>query len=144
LAKFSFGHPVRSLGNILKGIFKRPEPERPKPPPPPPKPPPLPPPSDLELDANRIAIWNEITGDYAQYPDDMRDAPEWWDLYLDTGAYLNRNYVQVNYFWGEFLRAFWLNSQEDGSIPREDFYDDAEIPPSLVDWERWRELKKTP
>jgi len=74
----------------------------------------------------------------------MRDAPEWWDLYLDTGAYVNRNYVQVNYFWNEFLRAFWLNSMEPGSILRTDFYDDADVPKSLVDWERWRELKKTP
>lgn len=74
----------------------------------------------------------------------MRDAPAWWDLFLDTGVYTGLSNTRVDEAWDDFLRAFWLNSSEEGSIPRDEFYDKWDVEPSLVDWEEWRELKKTP
>lgn len=89
-------------------------------------------------------IWNDVTGDDAAYPRRLHDCPEWWDLYLDTGAWISQDYGTVNVLWRDFLRAFWLNSQEDDWLPRTEWYDEADVNAQMIDWEEWREIKKTP
>jgi len=141
LAKFSIRHPVRSLGQFVKKLLGGPErPEQPpKPPPPPPGgAPPIGP--DLAYNDTRKAIWTEVTGEDEESPNGY----EYWDLFLDTGAWIRRSYDMINRLWEDFLRAFWLTSSEPGAVPRDEWYDEADVDPSLIDWDRWREIKRTP
>jgi len=144
LAKFSIRHPFRSLGRILRDIVRGPEREPPKekePPPEPPRGPDYFPPFDnYEYDDTRKEIWQYVTGERLDDP----EGEEYWDLFGDTGIPLAENYSNTNDAWDEFLRSFWLNSSEDGSVPRSDFYDDWDVTRAQIDWPHWREIKKTP
>lgn len=147
MASFSFRHPFRSIGKIIREIVIGPERKKPEPPPTPP-PPPVPPgppppgptpPPNTGFNDRRYEIWEDVTNVH-----DRNTAEEWWDLYLDTGIWVSRTYAETNRGWRDFLRAFWLNSSEPDSYAREDFYDEYDTPKTLIDWDRWRVMKKTP
>lgn len=146
MAAFSLRHPFRSIGRILRDIVGRPERRAPPEPipVPPPEPPPRPPidyvPSNYDYDATRAEIFNDVT-DTSGLSVNARD---YWDLFSDTGLPTGLDYDSTNEAWDEFLRAFWLNSTEAGSIRRETFYNDWDLSRELIDWDAWREYKKTP
>ena len=144
MAKFSIRHPVRSLGRFVKNLFREPEREQPPTPVPPPPPPGGGGPGgggpDLTYDDIRKAIWTEVTGEDEESPLGY----DYWDLYLDTGAWIGRSREIIDRLWEDFLRAFWLVSDEPDSMPRDEWYDEADVDRSLIDWDRWREIKHTP
>lgn len=49
---------------------------------------------------------------------------------------------ETEQYWDEFLRAYYLTSNESGSVPRSQFHRDSGIPPRRVDWEEWRTLRR--
>ena len=134
--------PRRGIfGRIAKWFRGAPEPVYEPPPTPEPPLKPLPPkPSEHDREMRRIfddvtshngieyqewlEVWGPMSTVYNYIDDDEeRAAAE------ETG-------------WDEFLRAYYLTSDEPGAIPRERFHQDTNIPPSQVDWELWREIKR--
>jgi len=142
LARFSLRHPFRSVIDL---IFGTPEPAREPPKEPPPPPPgidyfPPEPPSNYDYDDRRKEIWSEISGESKN----SESGAEAWEIFGDTGIPYGTSYFETNAAFDEFLRAFWLKSSDDGSIPRAQFYDDYDIGPDLIDWDHWREWVDTP
>ncbi len=136
---------LRRFWRAVSRPFRAPEPPRPVPE----QPRPAPEPSfgDQETqvpagqnESNLRDTWQYVTGEnrYASLFDD------YLEIYNDTGMSLEESQAEYERLWDKFLRAFWLNSGEDGSVPRDDWYEDANVPKDRIDWEHWREVKKTP
>jgi len=80
--------------------------------------------------------------------------PEWRDLWnpLEIIFYQSNQsgqrvvnaqiYRDIERYWDEFLRAYFLTTGESGYVTRERFHDDTGIPPGEMDWELWRALKR--
>jgi hypothetical protein len=143
---FSFRHPIRS---VIEIIFGTPEPEREQIPEPPREPPREPPgidypgpgsPDNYEYDDRRHEIWHDVSGESTY--GDLSEAA--WRIFEDTGIPTGHDYFETNALFDEFLRAFWLDTDDDGMIPRAQFYDDADLVPDLIDWDEWREWRDTP
>jgi hypothetical protein len=135
------------LRSLVRSLFT-PEPERPEPPrerePPrePPRPPDTPP-GGYEDDAHEQRmheIYTYITGENPRH-DNYRD---WRELFDDTGVEIvEDNPREIERLWNEFLRAFYLTSDEEGSIARDIYYADSGLGSDRIDWEVFREIKKT-
>jgi len=93
---------------------------------------------DLELDYNRREIWYDVTG----IPDEFSDINQYWEIFVDSGAPIDVSYGRVNRLWRNFLRAFYLTLDEANGYTRDDWYEDADTVPALIDWQRWREVKR--
>lgn len=100
------------------------------------------PPKPSEYDRKQRRIFNDVTSDNGI------DYEEWKEVwgpmstvynYIDDDA--EREEAELN-GWDEFLRAYYLTSDEPGAISREQFHQDTNIPPSRVDWEVWRNIKR--
>ena len=50
---------------------------------------------------------------------------------------------RVDEAFEDYLKAFWRLDAPGGSIRRQEFYDEWELPLSLIDWDRWREESET-
>lgn len=142
MASFSFRHPLRSIINLIVGT---PEPSRPKeeeaPEPTPIGPDFFPPVFDnYEYDDNRREIWHDISGEAK----DSDNADKAWEIFEDTGIPTGHDYWETNSLFDEFLRAFWLDTDDDGFVRRSQFYEDADLTPALIDWPEWREWRDTP
>ncbi len=83
--------------------------------------------------------WEYITGN-SRYDPLFAD---YLEIYDDAGMAIEPDNAEYERLWDKFLRAFWLNSTEPGSVPRAEWYDDANIPRDMIDWSHWREVKKT-
>lgn len=81
-------------------------------------------------------IYVRITGSTPGYLD-------WRDLWVQHD-YLYDTYREKELRWDQFLRAFYLRKADTGSLPRDEFYNEAGIARSTLDWQAWRELIDTP
>lgn len=89
---------------------------------------------DLSHDAKMLGIYEQVTGSYTGYLD-------WRELY-DPISIIFDGDAQVERYWSQFLRAFYLTTKESGHIKRQTFYNNTGVPPSEIDWELWRELRR--
>ena len=146
MASFSWRHPFRGIKEIILGPPEQPRQEEeerytPPPPPIPPRPPiDYPPFDNYDYDDRRREIWTEISGESATGD----NAEKAWEIFEDTGIPTGHGYFETNELFEEFLRAFWLDSDDDGFVRRTRFYEDADITPALIDWPEWREWRDTP
>lgn len=87
-------------------------------------------------------IFNDVTGGGYNYQ-------EWRELYDPLGQIFryhgdrDADDAEVENYWDEFLRAYYLTTADPGHVPRERFHSDTGIPQSEVDWDLWREIKIT-
>lgn len=44
--------------------------------------------------------------------------------------------------WEMYLRAFYLTTGERGHMTRESFYNATGVPPSAIEWDEWREIRR--
>jgi hypothetical protein len=88
---------------------------------------------------NEIADEDDIT-----YNDRGQAYREWRDFFEDTGITLTEDdNREIERLFSEFLRAFYLTSDNRDSFPRDDYYADSGLGSDRIDWERFREIKKT-
>jgi hypothetical protein len=59
--------------------------------------------------------------------------------YHDTDA---EDDEEVEEYWDEFLRAYYLTTGEENYVLRDQFHNDSGIPKSELDWDLWREIKR--
>lgn len=139
MARFNWRHPIRSIVEIIAGT---PERERQEPIEEPPPRPPIdyPPFDNYEFTDSRHEIWHDVSGEPA-YGDNANVA---WEIFEDTGIPTGHSYFETNELFEEFLRAFWLDTDDDGFVRRTQFYDDADLTPALIDWDAWKEWRDTP
>jgi len=144
MARFDIRHPFRSIANLIIGTPEQPAPPREKEYEPPGRIPvefgPRGPFDNYEFDERRREIWSEVTG----LSETNDSADKGWEIFGDSGAPTGHDYFETNELWDEFLRAFWLDTNDDGFILRSQYYEDAEITPVLIDWPEWREWRDTP
>lgn len=140
-----FSRVSRFVKNLVKP--KRP-PAVPQPPPPRPPPPSPPPPVTAggvgrgggrepgffpePLETRLREDYRDITGTYTDYLD-------WLDLFDNLQVDFDDD-DERKYFWDMFLRAFYLDSHDRDSVPRDEFYRQTGIPRSAIDWSEWRDL----
>ncbi len=75
---------------------------------------------------------------------DRRNLTEYQD-WRDTFDHLSVIFdsdEEIEEGWDEYLRAFYLTTDEDGHITRQDFYNMTGIPKSQIEWDLWRALKR--
>jgi hypothetical protein len=90
-------------------------------------------------------IWNEFADDHV--PVDRRGSEhevaeyETWREIFDSQAVIFDDNEETEHFWEQFLRAFYVDPDNDDAIRRDDYYDESGIAPSGIDWEAWREAK---
>jgi hypothetical protein len=85
-------------------------------------------------------VFEDTTGLYGY----DRDYLNWRDLFEDTGITQTEDDLrELERLFGEFLRAFYFTSDESESISREEYYSDSGLGSDRIDWERFREIKKT-
>lgn len=78
--------------------------------------------------------YQRVTGTTTEFLD-------WRDLFDSLSMRFENDSERV-FFFKEFLQAFYLTSSESGSIPRQKFYNDTNLPRSAIDWGEWRELRR--
>jgi len=126
------------------------EPERQRPPPSQPPPPDIPDsdslyPDDPEWEQNFRDTWEYITGQDLRDPSSESDYISYRDIFYDTGILAVEDDIrEIERLWDKFLRSFYLVSAEPGSVSREEFYSDSGLNRDRIDWEAWREVKRTP
>lgn len=87
-------------------------------------------------------IFQDVTDGYGH------DYPEWREVYDPMSVVFDYLPTQeeideaVEDNWDDFLRAYYLTSDEGGSIARDRFHQNTGIPPSEIDWDLWREIKR--
>jgi hypothetical protein len=81
-------------------------------------------------------IFIDITGGLAG-----TNYPEWRELY-DPLAVIFDDYGEIEFYWSEFLGAYYLTTSESGHVNRKQFHRETGIPQSEIDWELWKELKR--
>jgi hypothetical protein len=85
-------------------------------------------------------IFNDVAGGY--------DYHEWREIYDPMSVVFEYHDTEdeddeaIEEGWDEFLRSYYLTSGEPGSVPREQFHNDTNIPPAEVDWDLWRAIKR--
>lgn len=129
------------FGRIADWLRDAPEPvQEPVPPPEPPLTPPPPQPDEHDREMRRI--FNDVTSNsginYSEWE-------EVWGPMSTVYNYIDDDEEREEAEeegWEEFLRAYYLTSDEPGAIPREQFHRNTNIPQSQVDWELWREIKR--
>lgn len=134
--------PRRGIfGRIVDWFHGAPEPVYE--PPPTPEPPLIPlPPQPSEHDREQRRIFDDVTSHNGIEYEEWKEV--WGPMstvynYIDDDE--EREEAELN-GWDEFLRAYYLTSDEPGAIPRERFHQDTNIPQSQVDWELWRTIKR--
>lgn len=111
--------------------------------PPVPEPPLTPlPPQPSDYDREQRQIFNDVTSDSGIEYEEWKEV--WGSMstvynYIDDDE--EREEAELN-GWDEFLRAYYLTSDEPGAISREQFHQNTNIPKSQVDWELWRTIKR--
>jgi hypothetical protein len=113
-------------------------------PPPTPEPPLKPlPPREPEHDRRMKEIFEDVTDDASRINYD-----EWLETWGAIGSVYNyiddedeRNEAEEE-GWEEYLRAYYLTSDEPGAVSREQFHQDTNIPRSQVDWGLWKQIKR--
>lgn len=66
---------------------------------------------------------------------------DWRELF-DEFSFIFDTYREIEQYWDEFLRAYFLTTNEPGHVSRERFHNDTGIPPGQIDWELWRLLRR--
>jgi hypothetical protein len=66
---------------------------------------------------------------------------EWRELYDHLSVIFDTD-EEIEHYWDQFLRAFYLTSSEPGSVSRQRFYRNTGIPANQIDWDLWREIKR--
>jgi hypothetical protein len=131
------------IANWFRGAPAQPEPQYEAPPVPEPPLRPLPPPpsAESEHDERMREIFEDITGTDYNYEEwrEIYDPMSTVFMYHDTEE---ENDEEVEQYWDEFLRAYYLASAEPGSVSREQFHQDTGIPSSQVDWDLWKQIKR--
>jgi hypothetical protein len=93
-----------------------------------------------EPDEQNHITYTYITGENPR-TDNFED---WWELFIDTGiTRIEQAPAEVDRLWDQFLRAFYLTGDDEGSVPRNDFYADSGLTKRRIDWQKWREVKRT-
>jgi hypothetical protein len=69
---------------------------------------------------------------------------EWHDLYRNSVEALDMDRPDFEYFWDEFLRAYYLTTHERGHVTRNAFHRNIGIRQRdwEMDWEEWRNLRR--
>jgi hypothetical protein len=151
LARSRIGQFFRRIVEFITGA---PEEQRPPPPPEPPRPPPPEPPpeppydgpgtGDDEFDQRLRDVFLDIAGGSWSYGDTEDDYQNYKELWLDTGVtVVEDDEDELVWLWDQFLRAFYLTSAEPGNVSRSQYYQDSGLGKDRIDWERYREIKKT-
>src|SRR6185312_5514924 len=86
------------------------------------------------------AIYMQVKG-LGHDPRNLTDYPEWRDTF-DHMAVIFDGDEEIEEGWDEYLRAYYLTSDEDGHVDRAEFHSDHGIPRSEIDWELWRAIKR--
>jgi hypothetical protein len=140
---------LRRIADALTEFFGGPaEPTPTREPVPEPEPPlrPLPPrePPVTGHESRMRGIFENIAGTLTG-----TDYLEWRQVYdqfsatfIDESASREVNDAEVERYWDEFLRAYYLTSDEYGSVPRRQFHSDTGIPRSEIDWDLWQQIKR--
>lgn len=81
------------------------------------------------LTGNNYSEWREIYDNFSA-------------TFLDPSASNEVNNAEVERYWDEFLRAYYLTTSESGFILRRQFHTDTGIPESEIDWDLWRSIKR--
>lgn len=81
------------------------------------------------LTGNNYSEWREIYDSFSA-------------TFLDPSASNEVNNAEVERYWDEFLRAYYLTTSESGFIFRRQFHADTGIPESEIDWDLWRSIKR--
>jgi hypothetical protein len=76
--------------------------------------------------------FRDVTGGYTGYLD-WRELFDGLSVIFDTDE-------ETEEYWDMFLRAFYLDSHDRRSVPREEFYRETGIPASEIDWSLWRDI----
>jgi hypothetical protein len=85
-------------------------------------------------------IFNDVAGGYNYH--------EWREVYDPMSVVFQYHDTEdednedIEDYWDMFLRSYYLTSSEPGSVPREQFHNDTNIPPAEVDWDLWRAIKR--
>jgi hypothetical protein len=66
---------------------------------------------------------------------------DWREVY-DPLSIIFDGDAEVERYWDMFLRAFYLTTHEPGFVLRDDFYNATGVPPSEVDWDLWRQMRR--
>ena len=113
-------------------------------PPPTPEPPLKPlPPQPNQHDREMRRIYDDVTNDADPY--NYSEWEEVWGPMSTVYNYIDDDEEREEAEeegWEEFLRAYYLTSDEPGAIPRERFHQDTNIPRSQVDWGLWKQIKR--
>jgi hypothetical protein len=86
-------------------------------------------------------IFEDVTGtdyDYEEWRE-IYDPMSTVFMYHDTEE---ENDEEVEQYWDEFLRAYYLTSAEPGNVSRDQFHRDTGIPESRIDWDLWKNIKR--
>jgi hypothetical protein len=131
------------IADWFRGTPERPEPQyEPLPTPEPPLAPLPPPPSaESEHDQHMREIFEDVTGSDFEY-DEWREVYDPMSLSLRYTGNDEEDDENVETYWDEFLRAYYLTSAEPGSVSREQFHQDTGIPESRIDWGLWKSIKR--
>ena len=142
----------RVAGRILHpfGGRRKPAPPEPEPLFPPPAPPPPVVPPEVTAGARHELRMQEI---FTDITGSLQDYPEWREVYdplsivfqvhrRDGSVDWIESYPEIEEYWDEFLRAYYLTTHEPGFVTREKFSNDTGIPGSEVDWDLWREIRR--
>lgn len=135
----TFGDRLR---RFLRTIFYETS-EEAVPPKQPPDEPPYDGPGNHELsepsDERMREIWFYITG----VPAEWGDYEDYKEIFYDTGVLsVEEDQDEIVQLWDQFLRAFYLTTNESGSVSRSDWYAASGLHRDRIDWAAWREVKR--
>jgi hypothetical protein len=85
-------------------------------------------------------IYRQVRGD-AHDPRNLTDYSEWREIY-DPMSVVFDDDAETEEGWDEYLRAYYLTTDEPGHVTREQFHNDTNIPRSAQDWDLWKEIKR--
>lgn len=86
------------------------------------------------------AIYRQIRG-LAHDPRNLIDYQDWRETFDHFEPIFDGD-EEIEQGWDEYLRAYYLTTDEAGHVPREDFHNDTGIPRSEIDWDLWRALRR--